>query len=1423
MTRPLPQASRSDNSGRQILAAAALVLDQLRTGKPVTTDLLRFAMTDAFAGTDAEGHWNWKLGYEACEAALVLFLRQYGPALHRNSRAPADLLSRIDRIARRMPSHTRRSEEMVDLQQFSTPLPLALAVATAADISPRDIVLEPSAGTGLLAIFAEVAGASLILNELSELRSTLLADLFPGVPVTSFDGAHIDDFLDRSCTPSIVLMNPPFSAQAGRERTSTTATGRHLLSALKRLAPGGRLVAITGANFQPDTHMHRQTFDDICAIGTIRLRATIDGRIYARHGTTFATQILVIDKCAAAEPIPASAGHADDVETLLNWISTLPPRAEASIPKPAASSTPHILTFPTTARRSPRTPSSFLGTSSLEGTPLGYDIIEAPTQGTASDGLYEPFRLTTISIPGAAAHSSKLVQSTAMASVLPPKPSYKPVLPPSLVEKGILSDAQLETIILAGEAHTHHLDRRWIFDGEKNDLTEAREDQADAIRFRRGFMLGDGTGAGKGRQAAGIILDNWLQGRRKAVWISISDKLIEDAQRDVKALGLEPLLVFPLGRFRPGSSVTIAEGILFTTYATLRNEARLKQITDWLGGDFDGALIIDEAHALANAAGGTGDRGDVAPSLQGRAGLKLQRSLPDARVLYVSATGATTVENLAYAERLGLWTSSDFPFASRAQFLETMDAGGVAAMEVLARDLRSLGLYTSRLLSYEGVEYDFLEHELTAAQIDCYDSYANAFRIIHQNLARALEATNVTGPEGTYNRNAKSAAHSAFESLKQRLFRSLLTSMATSSLIRAMEKDLEDGFSPVVQIVSTGAAMTERRLSEIPPSEWHDLQIDVSPREGVISYLTHSFPTQLQQVSEDSEGNITSFPIIIDGNPVTSREAEQLRDQLIEDIAALAPLPTALDQIVQHFGTDVVAEVTGRQRRIIRKDGKLRIENRPGSANSSEVDLFQSDRKKILVFSGAGGTGRSYHADLNAINQRRRHHYLLEPGWRADAAIQGLGRTNRTNQKQPPLFRPVATNVKAEKRFLSTIARRLDTLGAITRGQRQTGGQGMFRPEDNLESSYARDALRQFYKLVYSGRIDDLSFETFTTWTGLRIADDNGLKDDLPPINTFLNRLLALPIALQNTAFAAFESLVESRVEAAVAAGTYDIGIETLNAESTRIVDRHTIYSHPTSGAETELITLVQLVPTQFPSHEALEDSRNFHDRPDFPARYMRNERSGNVALVHLTSSMFSDDGISIRRVRIIRPLSAHAMPLDEFSNSHWSPISNREFRTLWNAEVAEIPTHSERVVQMVCGLLLPIWDRLPSEMSLIYRARTDDGQRLIGRKVSPDWAARHSGRQETFAVADVIDRLSADSHVFTLQQDLELRAATVMHVRRFELTGWTKPMRDRLRAIGLFSEIIAFQLRFFVPTDSTTVMEKLLDVFPVVSSRPKS
>jgi len=240
---------------------------------------------------------------------------------------------------------------------------------------------------------------------------------------------------------------------------------------------------------------------------------------------------------------------------------------------------------------------------------------------------------------------------------------------------------------------------------------------------------------------------------------------------------------------------------LFVTFATLRTDeregksSRVQQIVDWLSeGEgkegvvdearlFDGVIIFDEGHSMANAAGGKSDRGDKAASQQGRAGLRLQRALPDARVVYVSATGASEVESLAYAERLGLWGSADFPFATRSEFIAAVEDGGVATMEVLARDLKAMGLYASRSLSFEGVEYEILEHALTEEQIRIYDSYAEAYQVIHNRLDQALEACSITSATGTLNKNAKAAARSAFESTKQRFFNHLLTSMKTPTLI----------------------------------------------------------------------------------------------------------------------------------------------------------------------------------------------------------------------------------------------------------------------------------------------------------------------------------------------------------------------------------------------------------------------------------------------------------------------------------------------------------------------------------------------------------------------------------------------------------------------------------------------------------------
>ena len=1424
-----------------ILAVAEALQPDLAQGFQIDALRLRLEMERAFGGSDAMGAWDWKLAYEAGEAALVLFLRKFGRALLARAGSPAALLPILVKVAGLLPTHTRRSEEMERFQQFSTPLPMGLVVLAAAQITPRDLVLEPSAGTGLLAILAEIAGGNVALNELADTRADLLRRLFPGRPVTGFDAAQIDDHLDAGVCPSVILMNPPFSAVANVEGRTTEATARHIRSALTRLAPGGRLVAITGASFAPDAPAWADTFSRLTESAHLVFTGALSGAAFAKHGTSFETRISVFDKCRGGErggiTVDLARPISPDVASLMTRITTeVPPRLALEPDAPAGHGAHSLFpgdparTVGATARKS-RAPvaaslSRFQPTYQAED--LAYtlrEVRENDDTARLSDAIYETFRLQAIDIPDAVPHPTKLVQSAAMASVMPPKPSYRPKLPAAVLRNGLLSDAQLETVIYAGEAHGAYLAGSWCIDETGDMVSAAPDDAADAVRFRRGFFLGDGTGAGKGRQSAGIVLDNWCQGRRKALWISKSDKLLEDAQRDWSALGQERLLVTPLSRFAQGRDIPLAEGILFTTYATLRSEergakkSRVDQIVDWLGADFDGVILFDESHAMANAAGSKGERGDAEASQQGRAGLRLQHKLPNARVVYVSATGATSVHNLAYAQRLGLWGGEDFPFATRAEFVEAIEAGGVAAMEVLARDLRALGLYTARSLSYDGVEYELVEHPLTPEQRAIYDAYAGAFAIIHNNLAAAMEAANITGDSGgTLNRQAKSAARSAFESAKQRFFGHLLTSMKTPTLIASIDADLVAGHSAVIQIVSTGEALMERRLSDIPTDEWNDVRVDITPRESCLDYLQHSFPVQLYEPFTDSEGNLSSRPVTRDGQPVECREAARRRDALIEHLASLPPVPGALDQIVQRFGTDLVAEVTGRSRRIVRKGegpaARLVVESRAGSANLAETAAFMDDQKRILIFSDAGGTGRSYHADLGARNQRLRVHYLLEPGWKADAAIQGLGRTNRTNQAQPPLFRPVATDVKAEKRFLSTIARRLDTLGAITRGQRQTGGQGLFRPEDNLESPFARDALRQLYRRLYRGDVAGCSLMAFEDATGLSLTDDNGLKDDLPPITTFLNRLLALTIHMQGILFTAFEELLAQRIEGAIAAGVYDLGLETLRAESFQVTDARVIYTHPGSGAETQLLSIAQ---KQRNMPLSLADALDWLEDPK--ARLLINSRSNRAAVQVPATSLMLDDGTIEPRLRLIRPTEASTVPAKIMEDTHWLEAERAAFTAAWTTELAEVPEFTETTLHIVAGLLLPIWKQLPQDETRVYRLQTDDGQRIIGRRVSPAWVAT--------TLADDAPKLSvAQVHAFVLEgktvvqlaEGMELHRSRVMGVNRIELSGFTEAQKDRLKADGFFSEIIAWKLRLFCPTDSggVKVLDQLLARFPI-------
>ena len=1646
--KALPKSRRllsADEYADRVRNAAYPLAIALQSDAPLKRTTVNAAMTSAFGGSDAEGAWNRKDAYEAQEVALVMLLHSAARKLR--SQSPEQVLEFVRKKQEQLPTQTVRTDSLIKFQQFSTPLPLSFLVLRAARVTPEDIVLEPSAGTGIMATMAKLNRAQVVVNEYADTRVALLKKIFSPGLVFNEKGEQIDNILPSGIVPSVVIANPPFSRSTTKDKTDRLTILKHLKSSFAKLACGGRMVLISGENFKPNAPSWKKSYQQFRERGDVKIVASygIAGAAYRKNGTNFATRITVFDK--VPEPNFTDTSMIDNRELrsseLFRLISALPARhpapnkklmfglpkaiatykpppvpvnfakppppqeeevqqqqplplqqeeksvsskrstgglpegmtpapglgrrkgqwlkrkkrkleqeasssalrsqteqqAPPSPPLPTTVQPPSKLpqqeqkgeqnpeqqlaldtesllpppsTPPTTSRRSrsgkrarrmmpplpaPPAPSTTAapedkakaefsvilakpptfakksvastgqkreGSSSdnttpeepaepkpkdepapaavksepkeLEPardptvTPVEYVTVEMPLNdfGGLEDECFESYQPKRISISGARPHPTDLVESSAMSAVLPPVPTYTPLLPKFVVEEGVLSNCQLETVIYAGEAHSSFLSG-YYKRGENDDtLVPTSKDDSEGRQYRRGFFLGDSTGCGKGRQIAGVIADDFaqnLQGTKgRAIWVSKSSQLIEDAKRDWAALGGDPDEVFSLSSWKLGESVDRASGIMFVTYPTLRTErsgrSRYEQINDWLDSDFEGVIAFDEAHEMGGAVATKNKLGiSKQPSQQGLKGIRLQNANPGAKVLYVSATAATEVSNLSYATRLGLWGTGEFPFDEREDFIDEIEKGGVVAMEVVARDLKALGLYISRVLSFKGVENELVKIPLTPEQKKIYNTYARGFQLIHKNMQAALVAAGIVNEDGeVLNRRAKASAISAFEGMKQRFFNHLLTAMKVPVLIEEIKKDLKGGKSVVVQIVSTNEALIGRKVQQIPEKERDNLNIDITPREALADFLNKSFPVNAYEEHEHDGRTYSEIATDSEGNNILSREAVEIRDKLIVDIALLPPLYGALEQLLFEFGEEGVAEITGRKQRILLnpETDSHYISKVPANAKGAETSAFMDGRKRILIFSEAGGTGRSYHADLTAINQQPRVHYVLEPGWTASKAIQGLGRTHRTNQAHAPLFRILSTDVLGELRFTSSICRRVNQLGALTRGQRQAAGQSIFDDSSNLESRYASRALDFLYDQVIADKLEGFSTAEFQDKTGLRLKTDQGENVfTRPPMTRFLNRLLALPIDEQNQLFSYFAKLHKGVIEAAKESGTYEAGMQELDGENFKLVNRELLYTHPVAGSSTtcsevEVTKQVEVTPSSAALAEFEENTfRHVQDRNVFGLFF--NKQSERVAFVEPTTSVTSDTGQTIGRVAIVRPTGTTRMHTKRFLSSQWQPIEKKEWVKKWDIEALNAPTTTTERTFIISGVLLPVWGIMQGGNSTVFQVQLDNGERLLGKVVRPvDLEKIHKAMKVASKVTltpdEVFNAVLEDGQKIAIGSGISLSRSTVNDSHRIRVDTGRKGfinrgLLKRLEAAGCFSEILYGKIAVFIST----------------------
>lgn len=242
----------------------------------------------SFLSCDTDPHFC----HEIAEAAINLLIKEKYAEEFFHARPPEFCTPILKTLIARLPTQTWRSREQIIRQQFSTPPAIAYFLTYLLNLKPGDQILEPSAGTGSLAAWANGLGLKIYTNEIDLRRRELLEVL--GFQPTAYNAEFINDFLSSDVRANVVMMNPPFSSSGGRTKNNSSKFGfRHVESALERLKKGGKFGVILGEAAGLDT----KTGNDFWRKHSDRIEVSavikINGREYARYGTTVDINLII--------------------------------------------------------------------------------------------------------------------------------------------------------------------------------------------------------------------------------------------------------------------------------------------------------------------------------------------------------------------------------------------------------------------------------------------------------------------------------------------------------------------------------------------------------------------------------------------------------------------------------------------------------------------------------------------------------------------------------------------------------------------------------------------------------------------------------------------------------------------------------------------------------------------------------------------------------------------------------------------------------------------------------------------------------------------------------------------------------------------------------------------------------------------------
>uniref|UniRef100_A0A8C2EPF7 Strawberry notch homolog 1 (Drosophila) n=1 Tax=Cyprinus carpio TaxID=7962 RepID=A0A8C2EPF7_CYPCA len=496
-------------------------------------------------------------------------------------------------------------------------------------------------------------------------------------------------------------------------------------------------------------------------------------------------------------------------------------------------------------------------------------------------------------------------------------------------------------------------------------------------------------------------------------------------------------------------------------------------------------------------------------------------------------------------------------------------------------------------------------------------------------------------------------------------------------------------------------------------------------------------------------------------------DAQRMKRDLLEKLEQLAEdlPPNTLDELIDELGgPDNVAEMTGRKGRVVSNDdGSISYESRSELdvpveiLNLTEKQRFMDGDKNIAIISEAASSGISLQADRRVKNQRRRVHMTLELPWSADRAIQQFGRTHRSNQVTAPEYVFLISELAGEQRFASIVAKRLESLGALTHGDRRaTETRDLSR--FNFDNKYGRNALEIVMKSIVS--LDSPLVSPPADFDGdffkeirngligvglINVEDRSGvlsLDKDYNNIGKFLNRILGMEVHQQNALFQYFSDTLSAVIQNAKKSGRYDMGILDLGSGDEKVkkvdVKKFLTPGYSTSGH-------VELYTVSVERGMSWEDATHVWADQNGPddGFYVQVRNNKKIAIlikeVNPRKRLFMvyrpNIGKQVKLETYVDIKKRSKKVLSDDAKQHWidqyNSSANVCSHAYWRGNCKKVSVGLQceiglrcRTYYVLCGSVLSVWTKVEGVLSSvsgtnvkmqIVRLRTEDGQRIVG------------------------------------------------------------------------------------------------------------